>query len=437
MDRHPIMRKLMNIRQTRGAGFHWTVKEGADDPASKQLAQMDEWALKQMRGSHKTRKRMNSAIFEGISFERVFGEIRDYPLTDDEGNLTGQRIPIWVPTGSQHVDKRRMKQEKIKNENGEVVGVQWMQAGRHDGQFRPVEHPEWYLIHVCDDQEDAFGYGRGLRQAMYVPYFMLCKVDEEGLGGVERWARGILSAKLASNRRSSVANMNSSLISNTLNKLDKMRSRFALVMGKDDELNVLDGPGTGHQMIVNFRKMLIEDLHGLVLSGTLPFGAGQDKGTYGRAESERESSEDLMQADQEQTGETITDRLLGLMHRINKPVIEALGWGEAVPPEFKITPASKVDPKEEMEITRAMVDAGMDVHADEAYSKAGRTKPQNDDPIIKGRTAVADPFGGGAPFGGGNGFPFGKQDPKGQNGGAEEDEPDPDDGSDGEEDDQE
>lgn len=373
------------------AGHKWLCKPASESPADKLWAAICEQLIKKIRNFNGALFNLANAIFVGSTYGMIEGERKWLTLID------GKPRNWFVPQSIRDVSKFRFKPSpKRVNENTpeERIELEWQIHNIARDQYEPLEHPECFIKHIYDDNEGSLGFGRGLVDAMF--YYWRAKelVMTENVGAIERWAQGMIIAKIDGSREASTGKTNAALLTNVLEELQKHRGRHILGIDKLDEIEVIDGPGEGWQMATGMRDYLDNALRTLVLGASLPTGGGTEGGSYAMAAVQENSTEMLVRYDRQILGQSISSDLIGLLRRLNQPQMMEMGIAHAENPEFVIEDEKTVDPKVRADIILGFVGAGIPLVEDEVYTPAGFTPPGPNDKIFVKAQPQIDPMTG-------------------------------------------
>jgi hypothetical protein len=382
------------------AGRQWNLTPRAEaDPRSELAVAVGTELLDAIK--HFTDARMNlaRAFFSGSRFARIYGQPRTLTIGD------GRPRTWWVPIRLEDLDKRMFRRMPERDELTQEITAHWERWHVGPDRFMPENQEDALrtVRHVYQDDEATLGHGRALREALGWWWYAKEHVFQESLQAVERFAQGIIHAKVAGARDAASGKPNEQLISDWQDVLEDLRSRHVLVSDAEDEVEVIQGNAEGWQLLADVRQELRSTIFTLVLGANLTTAADKG-GSYALAEIQENSTEALIQYDRETLEETLTDDLLGCVWHKNHPNLIELGIANEKP-RFTITQEKKQDPKERAEVAEVYNRMGLALAKDELYEQGGFRKPEEGEDVLEGKTA-ADTFGMGVPgFGGFNGAP--------------------------------
>ena len=325
---------------------------------------------------HFTQARLNlaRAFFSGARFARIHGKVKTLTLGD------GKARKWWVPTRLEDLDKR-MFRITPSNQDGQKM-VQWKQWDMMRDDWRPltIEETALTIRHVYQDDQASLGHGRGLREALAWWWWAKEHVFRESLQAVERFAQGILTAKVDGIRDAETGMPNSELINSWRDVLEDLRSRHVLVHDSADSIETVSGSSEGWQMLSTMRGELRSTIFTLVLGANLTTAAS-DGGSYALAEIQENSTEALIQYDRETLEETLTKSLLGAIWWKNHANIVELGLLNEKP-RFSITQEKRQDPQERMQVAQALNSMGVELSLEDVLEQSGFKKPQPGETVI-------------------------------------------------------
>ena len=342
---------------------------------------------------HFTQARLNlaRAFFSGSRFASVHGCPRKLSIGDCRMRTW------WVPTMLEDIDKRMMR--VVPTTDGDQVTAHWERWNIGAQRFEPLspEQAVHTIRHVYQDDQATLGHGRALREALGWWWYAKEHVFQESLQAVERFAQGILTARIDGARDADTGLPNDEVVTAWREVLEDLRARHVLVFDKADEVEVIQGSSEGWQLMHSIRDELRSTIFTLVLGANLTTAANEG-GSYALAEIQENSTEALIQYDRETLEETLTDDLLGCVWHKNYANLVELGIvGEK--PRFSITQEKRQDPKERAEVAATLNGMGVELAADDLYEQTGFRKPDPGEDVIAGAAPAPafDPFGGGPP----------------------------------------
>ena len=320
--------KIAQAMQTRMhwvAGLDWSVVPTARLPeeSDRQAADLVGEALSQIRNFSDARGLLSQFVFHGVSYAFIEGRRKTINL----GGL-GAR-PWWVPTRLRHIDKRRFLVQADKAEAGKSIDLKlmissiqksstWVEVGED---FRRRLIRCVYL-----DEESRLSAGRGMLESIYFLWWAKQEVMRSGLQGIERWAGGIIGAKVDLEAQAGEEGKSPSDVRDDfVDALEKMRGRHVIALGRDDEVFSLEGGGTGNQIVMQMLEYIDNCTISLFLGSVLPFGQASDAGSFARAREEKDTSIMLIDFNRESLSEAISAALVPCFWSYNAKSLAELG----------------------------------------------------------------------------------------------------------------
>jgi len=339
---------------------------------------------------HFTTARVNlaRAFFSGARFARIHGEPRTLTLGD------GRPRTWWIPRRLEDVDKRMYRIRPTVDDQAGRITACWERWNIVTQEFEPesLDDATATIRHVYQDDQGQLGYGRALREALGWWWFAKTHVFSESLQAVERFAQGIIHARVDGVRDAATGLPNAELIAAWRDVLEDLRGRHVLVSDKADEIDMIQGSAEGWQVLGEVRKELRSTIFTLVLGANLTTAA-DDGGSYALAEIQENSTEALVQFDRETLEETLTDDLLGCIWFRNYANLRDLGIHEEKP-RFSIVQEKKQDPRERSDVAATLNGMGVELSLQDVLEQTGFRKPESGEETIPGGSAQhASPFG--------------------------------------------
>jgi len=340
---------------------------------------------------HFTEGRMGlaRAFFSGSRFAKIHGEHQELNIGD------GVTRVWWVPVALEDIDKRQFR--IVPENDGKKIDAHWERWDLATGTWLPesVRDAIDTVRHVYDDDQLSQGHGRALREALGWWHYAKTNVFQESLQAVERFAQGIITARVAGARDADTGKPNQAVIDEWADVLEDMRSRHILVLDAEDQVEMVKMDGQGWQMLAEIRQELRSTIFTLVLGANLTTAADSG-GSYALAEIQENSTEALIQYDRETLEETLSDDLMSAIWFHNHANLIDLGVQDQMP-RFAITQEKKQDPKERAEVFGAVNSMGVRIPLDDVYEQTGIRKPEEGEDILEGAMPLGAPLGFDAP----------------------------------------
>lgn len=385
--RDAVVGALCNQRKHLIAGRRWKMEPATDNQVDIDAAGLIEEIIDAMPMFAEARFNLGEAFLKGRTFGFMAGEKKIKRFFDGKPRM------YWMPGAIQDVDKRRFRLITDRPEQSDLQ-THWEFWSISRGRWEVLENPEWFIKHTYTNKEQRLGWGLPLAEALYYYLYAKTQALKDGLQGLARWAQGVVTAKVENLRDGSTGKTNQAVVDKWLDELEKMRSRHVMAYDKADEIEVLNGPGQGHQIVVNFITYLDNSMARLILGSVMPSGGDAGQGSFARAQIEENTTEALIQFDREILSETITRDLISLIWNLNRPALESLGLLTARLPRFKIIQEKRDDPEKAVKVIGEALRSGIKLREDEVYEKIGFTPVSDDDKFIDPAEAQPKPAGG-------------------------------------------
>lgn len=397
MLRDADIAEAVNYRCALVAGRQWTLQpKFPGSPRAPLAVDVGTQLLGNLKRFSEARKLLARAFLHGQRLGRIHGHV--VPLTIGDGRLRNW----WVPTRIEDIDKRWYR-PVISAKAGEPVSghyERWnLQARQWEAEL--VEDAPLTIRHTYQDEQGALGFGRGLRDALGWIWYAKANIWEESLKAAERFGSGTVIGKVSGLRDAATANTNDDLFRQWVRKLTDMRGRHAVVMDREDEIEVLHGSSEGWQILQYLIEATRTMVKTLVLSANLTTSADKG-GSYALGEIQENSTESLIQFDRESLEETLTDTLIECVWWKNHANLAELDLVDHRP-RFNIRQEKRLDPEKRAAVAEKAHNMGLPLAKDDLYEQLGFRKPQEDEEVIEGAAPMAGP--GGAP-GAPNADPF-------------------------------
>ena len=388
----------LNYRRELIAGRQWNIVPKRQTPRADMSVFVATELLREIKHFTAARENLASAFFSGGRVARIYGDTRTLSIGD------GKPRTWWVPTTLEDLDKRMFQKISEIDPHTHKITAHWEEwnVGKSDWEDLDAANALQLIRHTYQDDQATMGYGRGLREALGWWWYAKEHVFQESLQAVERFAQGIIHARIDSLRDADTGLPNDQLVKDWQDVLEDQRARHTLVSDKGDVVEMIEGSAVGWEMMESMRGELRNTITTLILGSTLPTTASEG-GSYALANIQENSTEALIQFDRESLEETLTDDLLGCVWFKNHPNLVELGVAEEKP-RFSITQQKRQDPKERAEVAQVLNTMGVKLSADDLYGQTGFRKPEDGEEIVEG--AAAQPvmpgvggfgFKGGAP----------------------------------------
>tara|TARA_R110000765_G_scaffold41597_1_gene88516 strand:- start:1192 stop:2514 length:1323 start_codon:yes stop_codon:yes gene_type:complete len=391
MLRDADIRHAVGYRRHLIAGKDWAlVPRDETSPLSDLSVHVGTTLLKEVEGFTQARMNLARAFFSGARFARIHGEPRVLDLGD------GKKRTWWVPTRIEDLDKRMYR--VVPNNDGGSLSAHWERwnvgAAEYDVETRfDAVHT---IKHVYQDDEASLGHGSALREALGWWWYAKEHVFQESLAAVEKFAQGVLIAKVDGARDAETGLPNSELIEDWTAVLEDLRARHVLVFDKSDDVSILPGGSDGWQLMAGIRAELRNTIYTLIMGANLTTAAAEG-GSYALAEVQENSTEALIQFDRETLQETLTKSLLGCIWFRNHANLVELGIEDSQP-LFNIAQEKRQDPKERAEVANLLSSMGVDLSRADVLEQTGFAAPEPGEVVIPGGSLASPDASGGFAF---------------------------------------
>jgi len=390
MLRDADIRHAVGYRRHLIAGKDWSlVPRDETAELGRRAVHVGTELLKEIEGFTAARMNLARAFFSGARFARIHGEPRILRLGD------GKPRTWWVPTRLEDVDKR-MFRIVPHNDEGDL-SAHWERWDVGKVEFIPETRLDALhtIKHVYQDDEASLGHGTALREALGFVWYSKEHVLSESMAAVEKFAQGILTAKIDGARDAETGLPNEELIAEWVAMLEDLRARHVLVYDKSDDVEIMHGGGDGWQLLETIRTELRTTIYTLVMGANLTTAASEG-GSYALAEIQENSTEALIQFDRETLQETLSRSLLRCIWTRNRPNLVELGISEECP-FFHITQEKRQDPQERANVAAVLNGIGVDLSLGELLEQTGFSRPEPGEEVIDGGSGIpaAPDFGGG------------------------------------------
>lgn len=379
------VKKVMDLRKHMVAGTEWHCAPSRDgNPLDDAAASLGDSFLGEIENFDSAKLNLSEAVFRGSAFAKIVGRRVTKTWVD------GVARDWWVPTRLVDVDRRRFRYEPSSPGMPPILKMGSIEKGTTA--WKPLDHPEWLVQHVYDDSESTLGYGRGLMDSLYHSWYAKTRLRIELLQAAERWGQGMLIAKILGDRAASTGQQNQQLLTDAVDHLVANKARHALACFVGEEVEVVNGPGDGWQLLMEGLKYHDDEITGLVLGAVLPSGGNADAGSLARAQVEEGTQDSVMRYDRRLLSSTLTKHVMGLCWRLNRANILSARLGLAEIPVVDLSHESRETPAEAADLLKKTLDSGLDVSQAEAYKRTGWSPPKPGEPIVA-RPVQANPFG--------------------------------------------
>lgn len=375
MLRDADIRHAVGYRRHLIAGRKWNITPNVEgSPRSDMAVHVATEMLKKIEHFTRARLNLSRAFFSGARFSRIVLEPMDLDLGD------GQMRTWLMPVELVDEDKRMYRIATDNDTN--VIRMHWERWNIAGNEFVDMTKAEFdaTLQHVYEDDQAALGHGTALREALGWWWYAKTHVFQESLQAVERFAQGIIHAKI-DGVRDADGRPNTQLVAEWESVLTDLRSRHVLVSDKNDDIEIISGSSEGHQMLSDIRSELRNTIYTLVMGANLTTAANEG-GSYALAEVQENSTESLLRYDRETLQEMLSSQLIGYLWRLNWANVSELGV-QNERPNFSISAEKVLDPKERALIGQIANQMGVHISRDDFLDQIGYRIPEEGEETIE------------------------------------------------------
>lgn len=429
-QRDPKVYQGIQQRLNAIAGREWRVmpRSSSKSPTAKLKASIIDAMLRRVPHFQDARRRLAQSVFRGQASELITGRREFVSLADKPSMMW------WCCTGLKHIDPRRFvvrpMREKRKDGTVKVRGQLYMSViptyqsiptqkvvplggarGQFDaqpradrsqlwyGRYVPVDHPEWFVRIIYDDEEARLGFGRGLMDAVYFYLWVKSIVWREGLQGLERFVHGVPILTLDPSKRGATDQASETIRDTALAKLKIMRAGHGYALNAGETLQWAEPGGTGNNMVMNFLDYIDRSLMSVITGASLKSGGdSKETGSYASDAVGMEVSDNVVQYDRDKIDEDIGLDLIGLLCKLNRPQFESLGQLLKMPgladepdPVFTTVVKKKLDPLSVLQLAQGAAQVkGLDLLKTEIYDGLGYSMPEEDEDVFEGGSAIQE-----------------------------------------------
>lgn len=379
--RDAVVQQLVLYRKHMVAGRKWHLEPGDETPEARELAKILEWLLKKTFDFTTARYRLADAVFLGLACEKMVGNVKEMkvPLSVSD-RLGGARIPFWYIHRFKDIDKRRLRKEYM--DTGPYRReYYWTIFNVHAHTWRRIPDINQYVMHTYNDEEDTYGFGRGLNEAIFYYWRGKAFVLKYAQQYAETFAKPWIYAGLADMKGR--ADQLSTRASSWLNLLKKTRGGNVVVGSKEDNVEFMQAPTAGQQVLMELIKYFDESLTRLIVGSILGVREGQPGLGSGReADVHQSTTEVYINYDRAILEETLTRWVVTALLEANYTIFENAGLTDCEPPQFKIDSQTQDPALEVLQQVQLAQSVGMRLSLQQVYERTGWKMPSDDEPVL-------------------------------------------------------
>lgn len=378
--RDAVIQQLITYRKHLVAGRAWHLEPGDESDEARELATLLEWLLKKASGFTQARFRLADAVFIGLSVEKMIGGVKYFKVPNKVSrHLGGQLIPFWYIERFKDIDKRRIRKEYLQKGDYERE-YYWTIFNIHNRSWRRLINANQYIFHAYNDEEDTYGFGRGLNEAIFYYWRGKAYLLKYALQYCESFAKPWIRALVAELK--GTIDDRDNRVSKYLSVLERMRSGNVIVGGKDDNIDFMQASTAGQAIIKDMIVYFDEALTRLIIGSMLATRTAQN-GNRALGEVHEETTETLVNYDRMILEESITKSVIRALYDANAAIIEAAGLGDVELPIFKLDQKSKEDATALLTQAEMAQRIGLVLSQEEVYERTGWSKPSNDEDVLQ------------------------------------------------------
>lgn len=377
--RDPVVNFAVNFRKRLVAGREWFLEPIEEE--YKRYVPVFQDLLSRTQRFAQSRFILAEAIFQGVAIARIDGHIDYHQLKGTRGWRKW-----WYPRRLVPIDKRRLRKEYVRypdNQHRMKFKYVWTIFDPEAAQWFVIDKPDWYFWFLYNDEEDRLGYGKGLYDALFLPWYAKTNAMQYGLAWLERFAEPWILAEI--DAEVGDTDQFTERATNYINLLKQMRGGRTFVYDKRDKVSLAEA-GTGSQGIVkDFVSLLNEDIIRVCLSNTLTTGTGQH-GSRAQAEVHENSQESAINYDRMVFQEEHDNHYLKPTWKHNRANLFSLGFRNVpweCPLRFRLQQEQKWEAREQMDVFKTARELGVATKVEEFRTRLGLSAPSADDEIIE------------------------------------------------------
>lgn len=320
------------------------------------------------------------AVFQGQAIARFDGCQEYLKLYG-----TDQYCTWWYPKRLVTVDKRRLRREFVVSANPDGTSsyhYAWTIFNPEQQRWYVITNPEWYLWFVYNDEEDRVGHGRGLYDALYVPWYQKTNLRQYMLQFAQRYAEPWIDIQMDAE-----AGDSDTLTARGqayIEAIKAMRGGRVLYHDNRDTMQLIDVHGSSQQHITKSIEMLDQGIIQVCLSNTLTTGTGSH-GSRAQAEVHEDSQENAVMYDRMLFEEEIDESLLGSLWKYNRANLFRLGHEDVpwdCPLRFRLQKEQKYDPDQQIGVFTLAKSLGVRVREEDFRERFDLPEPGEDEPVL-------------------------------------------------------
>lgn len=380
--RDAVVQQLCAYRRHLVAGRDWHLDPGDDSPQAKELASVIEWLIRKSKNFTAARFRLSDAIFLGLTSEKMVMKVDYLTIPSSVSpSLGGVMTQFMFVDKFMDIDKRRLRLE-YRDYGKYNRDYYWTIFNIHRREWRRLTNADNYIFHTYNNEEDTYGYGRGLNEAIFYYWrgkMFLLKYAQQFC---EAFAKPWIRAKLAElkGRGEELQTRMRKWVS----ILEKMRGNNVVIGGTEDEFDFMSGPTAGQQVLMELLRYFDEALTRLIVGSQLAVREGQPGlGSGQEAEVHQSTTEIYVNYDRQILQEALARSLVKSIFEGNYSIFEAAGLADCELPKFMIDNKTKENPLEILQQVQIGQQIGMQFDAEQVYERTGWKMPAEGAQILQ------------------------------------------------------
>lgn len=301
----------------------------------------------------KARFAMAECVFRGVTYMYIRGRRRFMKL----GKFPAQYW--WVPEQLKHIDKWRIRRRYIKGK------VYFYMFSIEEERWKPIDS-RCLIVMTNTDEERFYTHGNGLVNSLWHAFFAKKCIEEMALKYCERLASGLIKMGINHERKTGDNRTPVQIAEDYIAMWEKVRGNGVLTYDILDQMDFLEVPGTGWQ-VIQYLLNYYDDLARLLSIGAnLPVQAG-DQGSYALGSVQENSVMLNARYGRMLIQNAITDNVITLIRSLNRRQFYNCGLAEANMPRFVLPEERDVDAQTAMTIAQGIHAVGGSVITRELY----------------------------------------------------------------------
>lgn len=372
----------IEYRQRLIAGLQWSVESRRDSPRGPMAVSVATELIEGIQDFTQARFALSRAFFSGERFAKIHGCPKRLKIGD------GKERVWWVPTSIEDQDKRLYR--IVPDVSGDRINAHWERwdIGKQVWVPQTVAEAVTTIRHVYNDLQGTLHHGTALREALGWWWYAKTHVLQESLQAVERFAQGILTAKVDGARDATTGLPNTDLINAWRDVLEDLRARHVLVYDAADQIEVVSMDASGEALLTSIRDELKSTIFTLVLGANLTTGASEG-GSYALADVQENSTESIVAYDRQALEDCLSRSLLGAIWNRNWANLVELDIVDEKP-RLSLQQEKRENPVERSQVAATLFGMGVPLAMAEVYEQTGFRPPEPGEDVLQ-RTAQQIP----------------------------------------------